>query len=164
MWRLQQLSSTTNHCHYLLLWVISYLFVASSVRCHRQRHDHMSCCVTSSQCRGKSMVYMSPSYFVRVSPYGLLFTLLCSNNLYIYLAWNISPDTYCCCVVAVTPYIKNILSSPMGSQKNTWEHEQKNKGTGLEFFPLQNLRVLKGNLAAPRAFMFWRALESRAPL
>lgn len=53
----------------------------------------------------------------------------------------------------------------MGSQKNTWEHEQRNRGTGLEFFPEPNLRALKGILAAQWAsFMSWKPQESPALL
>lgn len=88
-----------------------------------QSHKHISCITRHSM--GNVLL----TCFCHIP---LLAGLICCfDNLYMCLRWELP------FVVAVTPWIKNTLSSPMGSQKNTWEHEQRNKGTRLEFFPLQ---------------------------
>lgn len=75
----------------------------------------------------KYMVYMSLSYFVWLVPS----LPCCLHCLSIHLLEHPQIRTVIVCLVS-HPSIKNILSPPIGSQKNTWEHEQRNKGS--EFF------------------------------
>lgn len=54
-----------------------------------QRHKHTSCSGTSWQCTGTVRFTCHCHILCCLSSYGLLFTLPCSGNLYIYSAWNV---------------------------------------------------------------------------
>lgn len=103
----------------------------------------------------KRMVYMSLSYFIDfifLSPAVYISALLIYTSV-----WNLQ------LIAAVLWSFRHTLSSPMWSQKSTWEYKQRNKGTGLDsFFSQQNLRVLKEILAALSDSFMFCGLESFA--